>query len=310
MTFEKPLLSVIITSYNSGNLLERCLESLRDQKTDKRFEIVVVDSSPNGLTMGIGERFSKVRWYQFSERKFCGDARNFGLSVTQGEIIAFIDADCRAEPNWIDNILKAHQSPHLAIGGAIANGNPNCFIGWAAYFCEFSQWMPNTPSKPLRDIAGANMSYKRKAFEIFGPLIEGTYSSDTEFHWRLGRNGHNLQFHPSMLVSHHNIHQLGKFLRHEFEHGRSFAKVRMISQGFSKWRKWFYGIFFFLIPGWLFLKVGSRNFKNRIYLFYFLKTWPLLMLGLMSWSLGECVGYLVGPLFPRRETSFSNGEIN
>ncbi|OGP88566.1 MAG: hypothetical protein A2157_12590, partial [Deltaproteobacteria bacterium RBG_16_47_11] len=238
MLFAKPILSVIIPSYNSGYLLERCLESLRDQKTDKHFEIVVVDSSPNGFTRAIKERFPEVRWYRFPERKFCGDARNFGLSVTRGEIIAFIDADCRAESNWIDNILKVHQSPHLAIGGAIANGNPDSFIGWAAYFCEFSQWMPNTPSKPLRDIAGANMSYKRKAFELLGPLIEGTYSSDTDFHWRLGRNGHDLQFHPSMLVSHHNIHQLGKFLRHEFEHGRSFAKVRIVCQGFSKWRKW------------------------------------------------------------------------
>jgi glycosyltransferase involved in cell wall biosynthesis len=303
MLFEKPLLSIIIPSYNSGYLLERCLESLRDQKTDKRFEIIVVDSSPNGLTRGIGERFPKVRWYQFPERKFCGDARNFGLSVTRGEIIAFIDVDCRAEPNWIDNILKAHQSPHLAIGGAIANGNPDSFIGWAAYFCEFSQWMPNTPSKPLKDIAGANMSYKRKAFEIFGPLIEGTYSSDTEFHWRLGRKGHDLQFDPSMLVSHHNIHQLGKFLRHEFEHGRSFAKVRMISQDFSKWRRLFYGTFSFLIPGWLLLKIGLRNSKNRIYLSHFLKAWPLLMLGLISWSLGEYAGYIRGSLSFGREVS-------
>lgn len=300
---KNPDLSVIIASYNSGILLKECLDSLQNQRTEKTFEIVVVDSSPNGLTVGIGERFPKARWYQFSERKSCGNARNFGLSVTRGEIIAFIDADCRAEPNWIDNILKAHQSPHLAIGGAIANGNPNSFIGWAAYFCEFSQWMPNTPSKPLRDIAGANMSYKRKAFEIFGPLIEGTYSSDTEFHWRLGRNGHDLQFHPSMLVSHHNIHQLGKFLRHEFEHGRSFAKVRMISQDFSKWRRLFYGTFSFLIPGWLLLKIGLRNSKNRIYLSHFLKAWPLLMLGLISWSLGEYAGYIRGSLSFGREVS-------
>lgn len=293
MLFEKPLLSVIISSYNSGSLLERCLESLRNQKTDKPVEIVVVDSSPNGLTRGIGERFPEIRWYRFPERKFCGDARNFGLSVSQGEIIAFIDADCRAEPDWIDNILQAHRSPHLAIGGAIANGNPDSFIGWAGYFCEFSQWMPHTPPKPLRDIAGANMSYKREAFEKYGSFIKGTYSSDTEFHWRLGSNGHDLQFHPSMLVFHHNIQHLGNFLRHEFEHGRSFARVRVLSQGFSKWRRWLYGTFSFLIPGWLFLKVGARNLKYRIYLSYFLKSWPLLMLGLMSWSLGECLGYLL-----------------
>ncbi len=293
MLSEKPLLSVIISSYNSGDLLEGCLDSLKNQKTDKQFEIIVVDSSPNGLIKGIREKFPKVRWYRFPERKFCGDERNVGLSVSRGEVIAFIDADCKAEPGWIESILMAHQSPQLAIGGAIANGNPYSLIGWAAYFCEFSRWMPNTPSQSLKDIAGANMSYKRKVFDLIGPLIEGTYSSDTEFHWRLGRNGHLLQFHPSMLVFHHNIDRFIKFLRHEFEHGRSFARVRVLSQGFSKWRKWGYGAFSFLIPGWLFLKVGARNFKNRIYLSYFIKTWPLLILGLMSWSLGESLGYLL-----------------
>jgi GT2 family glycosyltransferase len=147
------------------------------------------------------------------------------------------------------------------------------------------------------------MSYKRKAFEIFGPLIEGTYSSDTEFHWRLERSGHFLRFVPSILVFHHNIDQFKRFLKHEFEHGRSFARVRMKSQDFSKWRRLFYGTFSFLIPGWLLLKIGLRNSKNRIYLSHFLKAWPLLMLGLISWSLGEYAGYIRGSLSFGREVS-------
>jgi len=293
MLFEKPLLSVIIASYNPGYLLERCLESLKDQKTDKPFEVIVVDSSSDGMATLIEKRFPNVRLYQFPERKFCGDARNVGLSVAEGEIVAFIDADSRADQNWANQILKAHQSSHLAIGGAIANGNPKSTIGWAAYFCEFSQWMPNAPSKPFRDIAGTNMSYKKRVFEEYGGFIEGTYSSDTEFHWRLEKNGHVLQFVPSILVFHHNIDQLGRFLRHEFEHGRSFARVRMKSQDFSEWRRLFYGTFFFLIPWWLLLKVGVRNLKNRIYFAHFLKICPLLILGLVAWSLGECVGYLL-----------------
>jgi glycosyltransferase involved in cell wall biosynthesis len=290
---EKPQLSIIVASYNSRKTIESCLESLKNQKTYKRFEIIVVDSSSDGTAALIKKRFPKVRLYQFPERKFCGDARNFGLSVAKAEIIAFIDADCRAAPNWVGQILRAHRSPSLAIGGPIANGNPESYIGGAAYFCEFSQWMPNAPSKPFRDIAGTNMSYKKRVFEEYGGFIEGTYSSDTEFHWRLEKNGHVLQFVPSILVFHHNIDRLGRFLRHEFEHGRSFARVRMKSQDFSEWRRLFYGTFFFLIPWWLLLKVGVRNLKNRIYFAHFLKICPLLILGLVAWSLGECVGYLL-----------------
>jgi GT2 family glycosyltransferase len=291
-TLEKPRLSIIIAFYDSGSLIERCLESLENQSTDQPFEILVVDSSSNGMPTLIRKRFPHVRLYQFRERKFCGDARNLGLSAARGEIIAFIDADCTAEGNWVDQILEAHQSPHLAIGGAFKNGNPENLVSWAAYFCELSQWMPGLASQEMKDIPGGNMSYKRTAFEKYGVLLQGTYCSDTDFHWRLAKYGHRLRFVPSMIVSHHNIDQLKRFLRHEFEHGRCFARVRRKHQNFSKFRRWLYTTFSFLIPSWLFFKIGLNNLRNRTYLPHFLKAWPLLILGLISWSLGECAGYM------------------
>jgi GT2 family glycosyltransferase len=291
---DKPLLSIIIASYHSGNQIGHCLESLKNQKTSKPYEIIVVNSSSDGVGTWIEKRFPGVKLYQFSERKFCGDARNFGLSVARGQIIAFMDADCRAEPDWVDNILKAHQSPHLAIGGAIANGNPESLVGWAAYFCEFSQWMPGFPPRRMADIAGASMSYKRRVFEEHGLFIEGTYSSDTEFHWRLREKGQDLVFVPSILTFHHNLDRFSKFLKHEFEHGRSFARVRMKTQKFTKWRRGVYATFCFLIPGWLFLQIAIRNFRNRIYLLHFFMASPLLILGLISWSLGEYIDYVKG----------------
>ncbi|MGR3319835.1 MAG: glycosyltransferase [Candidatus Anammoxibacter sp.] len=290
----KPPLSVIISSYNAEATITACLDSLMSQTTGKDFEIIVVDSSKDGTVVLIEERFPEVGLYKFSERKFCGDARNFGISVAKGEIIAFIDADCTAERNWVDEILKAHESSYPAIGGAIANGNPDSHIGWAAYFCEFSQWMPDIYTKYLKDIAGANMSYKRKIFEKFGWFIEGTYCSDTEFHWRLERNGYRLQFVPSILVSHYSIEDFSILMRHEYDHGKSFAQVRIRNQNFSNLLRFTYVIFFFLIPLRLFLKIGLNNLKDRIYLLHFLKSLPLLTLGLISWSLGECVGYIGG----------------
>ena len=290
----KPQLSVIIASYNSEKTIAACLESLENQTTDRSFEIIVVDSSTDGTAELVKKRFPNVRLYRFPERKFCGGARNFGISVARGEIIAFVDADCTADSNWVDEILKAHRSPHLAIGGAIANGDSSSVVGWAAYFCEFSQWMPNTSATWLDDVAGANMSYKREIFDELGPFIEGTYCSDTEFHWRLGQMGHRLRFVPSILISHRSIDDFPRFIRHEYHHGRDFARVRVRRQNFSILRRALYTILFFLILVKLLLRIGLGNFKNRIYLAAFLKASPLLILGLASWSLGECIGYLGG----------------
>jgi glycosyltransferase involved in cell wall biosynthesis len=283
--------SVIIASYNARKTIGECLASLHKQATEAEFEIIVVDSSTDGTADLVRRIFPQVRVFYFAERKFCGDARNFGVSVARGEIVAFIDADCTADPGWVGAIRTAHRSPDPAIGGAIANGNPESHIGWAAYFCEFSQWMPNVPPQRMTDIACANMSYKKGLFEKFGRFIEGTYCSDTEFHWRLGREGYSLRFEPLIEIAHHNIDNFGKFLRHEYQHGRFFAQVRTRSQGFSMGRRYAYVLLSPFIPIKLIWGISARVLANSIYLAAFLKSIPLLVLGIFAWSLGECRGY-------------------
>ncbi len=282
MTPATPQLSVVIASYDAEKTIKTCLDSLENQTTDKDFEIIVVDSSIDSTALLIEINFPSVRLYKFPERKFCGDARNWGISVATGEIIAFIDADCVAGNNWVDKLLTAHQSSHPAIGGAIANGNPDSLVGWAAYFCEFSRWMPNTPSARMTDIAGANMSYKRKVFSDLGKFIEGTYCSDTDFHWRLQQMGHYPQFEPSIMIFHYNIDAFLKFVLHEFDHGKNFAQVRVSGKKFSKLRRALYATLFFLIPLKLLLEIGLCNGRNSIYGIYFVKSLPLLIPGLIS----------------------------
>ncbi|HTZ11384.1 MAG TPA: glycosyltransferase [Candidatus Margulisiibacteriota bacterium] len=286
-------LSIIIASYNSERTIEGCLDSLRHQDADRDFEIIVIDSSSNDTAAKIvEEKFPEARLYRFSKRKFVGDARNFGISKASGRIIAFVDADCRVAKNWVNEILKNHSSPYLAIGGAIANGNPESYVGWAAYLCEFSQWMPNTAPGWFVDMAGANISYKKDIFGKYGGFIEGTYSSDTEFHWRIGKDGLRIRFIPAILVFHNNIKGLAEFLRHEYYHGRSFARVRANSQGFSGPRRWAYGVCSCFILMKLFLAVTIRNLRNKRDIAHFIKASPLLALGLFSWVSGECAGYI------------------
>ena len=293
---KEPKLSIIIASYNSVMTVGRCLDSLAAQECDAAFEVIVVDSSSDGTPELIRESFPDVKLHRFKERKYAGDARNIGIKAAKADIIAFIDADCTAEVDWVEKILIAHKTPHLAIGGAIANGNPASAVGWAAYFTEFSQWMPKTPAHISIDIAGANMSYKKKVFADLGGFIEGTYCSDTEFHWRLKRSGKDLFFDPSIHINHNNIDKLGNLLRHEFHHGQSFARVRLKAKGFSILKRVLYAALFPAISAKLLLYTTRNNLKNRNYLPLFIKNLPLLCLGLISWSFGEAVGYIRGEL--------------
>lgn len=290
----KPELSVIIVSYNARKTIEDCLGSLEEQETSKAFEVILVDSSTDDTASLVENQFPNVKLRRFSERKFPGDARNIGISMAMGKIIAFIDADCRAEPNWIEEIVNAHQSPHIAIGGAVGNANPESYVGWAAYFSELSRWMPETQHQWMDDIGAGIMSYKREIFDQYGGFTADGYGSDTDFHWRLEKHGQRLRFVPSILVSHHNHEDFGVFLRHAVFHGRNFARVRIRSEGFSTWKRLAYVFFSPLIPVRIFSKICLNNIKNRVYFDQFLKASPLLALGVICWSLGEVIGYARG----------------
>lgn len=287
-----PRLTVIIASYNSRDTIGACLSSLERQVDPNSFEIIVVDSSRDGTDEYVRQKFPLVKMIHLPERKFCGDARNIGIARARGEIVAFIDADCLAEPRWTLEILQAHKSEYPAIGGAIANGNPRSWIGWAAYFTEFSKWMPGTRPKLLSDIAGANMSYKKKIFAEFGSFIEGTYCSDTEFHWRLCNGGHRLLFDPSIAVRHCSIEKLGGFLKHEVFHGRCFARVRVQARDFSSLKRIVYSLAMPLVFIKILLDIVRENLGNRYYLKQFILALPLVVSGVFSWSAGELLGYL------------------
>lgn len=293
---ERHQLSVIIASYNSENTIEDCLLSLKNQKTDKDFEIIIVDSSTDGTAKLVEERFPETNLYRFSEKKFPGDARNYGISRAKGEVIAFTDTDCIVDNTWINEIIEAHKAhpEHPAIGGVVDNGNPESYVGWGAYFCEFSQWMPRFSECYLIEIPCCCLSIKRWAFEQYGPFLEGGYCSDTAFNWRLVSDGHKPLFIPSIKMCHININRLRKFLRKEVMHGRFFAKMRVLEKEFSMLNRVAFVTITPLLPFLLFCRIIKRVLQNRIYLKQFIISSPLVFLGLILWSFGESIGYAEG----------------
>ncbi|MBC8121356.1 MAG: glycosyltransferase [Gemmatimonadaceae bacterium] len=286
-------LSVIIASYNSQKTIERCLQSFTEQVTAESFEVIVVDSSQDRTGDLIACHFPGVKLYRFEERKYPGDARNFGVEVATGEVLAFTDADCFVPPDWVDRLIQAHgQTSHPVIGGAVDNGNPDSYIGWAYYFCEFSQWIPQSASCYLDDIPTTCLSPKRWAFDRYGPFLEGVYCSDTDFNWKLARAGFKPLFVPDIQVSHINIDNLNDYLGRKVRHGRYFAWMRVKSERFSFLRRAAYVLLWPLLPFLLFGRRTALVLGKQKYLKEYLLAVPLVFLGLVAWSYGECLGYL------------------
>lgn len=104
-------ISIIIPTYKPGSYLKDCLESINDQTMDKKcFEVIIV---LNGVIKPYIEYiYSLTKMYDFNsvviptETPGVSNARNLGLSRTQGEYVCFIDDDDKISPSYLENLYS------------------------------------------------------------------------------------------------------------------------------------------------------------------------------------------------------------
>jgi glycosyltransferase involved in cell wall biosynthesis len=110
---------VVVCSYNADRTLELAWTPLqRLNYTD--YEIILVDDGSTDSTPSIAARFPKVRSIRHPLNLGLSTARNTGISAAAGEIIAFTDADCRADQDWLYYLVS-----DLLGGEFAAMGGPN-----------------------------------------------------------------------------------------------------------------------------------------------------------------------------------------
>jgi len=97
-----PMISVVVPHYQDLSGLRLCLEALgRQTYPSDRYEIIVADnSSPVGLDAVLDAVAGRAR-VVVVEQKGAGPTRNGAAACARGEILAFTDADCRPEPEWL-----------------------------------------------------------------------------------------------------------------------------------------------------------------------------------------------------------------
>lgn len=106
----KPFVSVVIPVFNDNERLQACLEALENQTYLKNlYEVVVVDNGSAESIQSVVSQF-KQAFATYENRPGSYAARNKGLSLTKGEVIAFTDADCIPDLDWIERGVANLQS--------------------------------------------------------------------------------------------------------------------------------------------------------------------------------------------------------
>ena len=271
-------LSVIVTSYNSPAVLERCLDSLTRQS--EASEIVVADCSPMDPAALLGAKFPRVRFLHFSEKRIVPAMRWAALRETSGEIVAAVEARCIPSADWCAQIGKAHAEHRdaPAVGGPVRIAEPATRFDRALYLCEYGEFAPPVASGWVKAISGANLSYKRAALDRERDLLEaGAWETLIHLRWeRLWMSQASITFVNTMTPA--------TALRQRFWYGRGYAAARVQDA-----RRFAYACLTPVLPlllMWRLLrKRGLREVAGAL---------PWIAILTAAWSLGELCGYLFG----------------
>lgn len=156
----KPLISVIIPSWNAADFLPEALESIRAQNYAP-LEIIIVDDGSTDCTAELIQGWSDVRYLR-QENQGPSAARNTGIDAARGEILAFLDADDLWTPDHIDRLLPsllADPSPQFSWGTSrVLN---RCIEPDGQF-----RWEVLHDSQP-QFLIGSGL-YRRTAFEVVG----------------------------------------------------------------------------------------------------------------------------------------------
>ena len=222
-------ITIIIPSYNSGMNLVSCIQSLKSQKIrDVDYDIIVVDSSTDGTPDLVKAKFPDLKIMHSSIRLLPGGARNLGIKQASGKLIAFIDSDCIAERDWLDNLVKVIKRLDCdVLGGAIKTLTAYHVFGAVSYLTEFSEFMPGRPVEKAGFIPTCNMICKKDIFDKAGMFLDDRLSGEDKiFGEKVWETGGAIYFCPTAIIWHNDRKNFTAFIKHQVSLGFASAEAR------------------------------------------------------------------------------------
>jgi cellulose synthase/poly-beta-1,6-N-acetylglucosamine synthase-like glycosyltransferase len=227
-----PKVSIIVAAYNSQQTIEECLKSiLALDYAEGSIEVIVMDGGSKDSTVKIAEKFPvKV----LSIRINAPAAYNYAMKITAHEVLGFIDADARVQPQWL-KLLVPHLEEHQVAGvsGSIETWNTD--NPWAKSIGYEIKNRYRRIGKYTGRIATMNLLLKKAVIAEVGGWDENLPSQyDTDFGVRISAKGYKIAYEPKAVCYHYNRPTLHAYYRQQLQYGKNTLKLYFKHGGLAK----------------------------------------------------------------------------
>jgi glycosyltransferase involved in cell wall biosynthesis len=227
----EPAVSVVVPTRNRAGYLEVTLASLAAQAAGVPYEVIVVDDGSDDATAAIVER-AGVGYRRHERSRGPNAARNAGIDMARGPLIALIDDDVRVPPSWVGALVDgADRHPWAeAVGGPIRAS----LEGPAPHFCGRESAPVTTLDLGPLDretdfVWSANMAVRRSAIERIGTFDDQIpiYGDEEEWLIRLHANGGRVAYVAGAWLEHRRAGddaRLRSLARAEYRRGHAAVR--------------------------------------------------------------------------------------
>ncbi|AFY32567.1 glycosyltransferase family 2 protein [Calothrix sp. PCC 7507] len=206
-----PMVSVVVPVYNGEADLPDLISCLLSQTYPQdRVEYLLVDNKSSDRTLTLLQTAAKVHPITIcplSENQIQSSyaARNTGIRAAIGEVVAFTDADCRPQPQWLESLVKPLINSEVVIVVGEITGLPGKSLLERQAQIQDTLSQKHTLAHPFCAYGQtANLAIRRIALEkvgLFRPYL--TTGGDADICWRiLNANIGRLEFAPDAIVQH------------------------------------------------------------------------------------------------------------
>ncbi len=278
-----PFVSIVIPVYNRAAEIAECLESLAALRYPRsKLEIIVVDDASKDESAAVVKRFG-VRLITLSRNQGPAVARNAGTAAARGEIIAFIDSDCIADPGWLEDLVPYFQDPRLTlVGGRVVGFYRETRMDRYEAVCSALDMGPRPVIGRGEDspfyVPTCNLLVRKEALDQHGGLdADLRVGEDVDLCWKLMAAGHHLAYVPKGFIRHKHRNRFIAGYRRRFDYGTSeallYERYPKISKRFP-WQTGGLGLFLAVLAAlwarsvyWLIPAIGilaAETFYRRI----------------------------------------------